>query len=67
MVIKVNPREIAYIVMVFEAYDFIGTPRTIDRRNGIVEILTTPDFVNDVDSVIHALKDEIDSLEILVA
>ena len=62
---KLDPADISYITLVFEAYDFIGVPRTIDRKNGILEALVSPDFVEDARALVKALKSEIGRMEII--
>ena len=65
VIVKVDPSDIAYVVVIFEAYDYIGVPRTIDRKNGIVEVLASPDFARDARALVKALQTEVESLEIV--
>ncbi|MBI4666880.1 MAG: DUF4911 domain-containing protein [Nitrospinae bacterium] len=59
ILIQVNPADIAWVVMVVESHEFLGVPRTIDQSDGIVEILTTGDFVEDALALLESLKGEI--------
>jgi len=65
VIMKLDPANISYVTLVFEAYDFIGVPRTIDRKNGILEALVSPDFVEDARALVKALKKEIGHIEII--
>ncbi|VAX17886.1 hypothetical protein MNBD_NITROSPINAE01-1071 [hydrothermal vent metagenome] len=58
MLIKIRPQEIAYIVTIFEAYDMFGIARTVDQTEGILEILVSPDFVEEAKELIYALQKE---------
>ncbi len=65
VIMKLDPADISYVTLVFEAYDFIGVPRTIDRKNGILEALVSPDFAEDARALVKALKSEIGRMEII--
>ncbi|MBI5816313.1 MAG: DUF4911 domain-containing protein [Nitrospinae bacterium] len=58
MLIKVDPGDIAYLVEVFESHESLGIPRTIDQAEGIVEILASPDYVEEARALLEALKEE---------
>lgn len=62
--IKVNPKEIIYIHGILEAYDHLAIVRTLDNRNGILELLASPSFLEDLRELLNALSMEI-ALEIL--
>jgi len=66
VVLKMNPADIAYVVLIFEAYDYIGVPRTIDKVNGVIEALVAPDFLDDARRIVRALDAEVESLEVLL-
>lgn len=65
IIIKLDPVDISYVTLIFETYDYIGVPRTIDRKNGIVEALVSPDFVEDARALVKALQSEISHMEII--
>ncbi len=58
MLIKIRPEEIAYLVTIFEGYDMFGIARTVDQTEGILEILVSPDFVEEAKQLIYALQKE---------
>ena len=55
---RVNPKDIAHLVVIFESHESIGIPRTIDQADGVVEILTSPDYIEEARALIEALKEE---------
>lgn len=65
VIMKVDPVNISYVALVFEAYDYIGVPRTIDRKNGVIEALVSPDFVEEARKIVKGLQSEIEELEII--
>lgn len=54
------------MVTVFEAWDYIGVARTIDRSEGLVEVLASPDFADEAAAVARALERELDGMEIVI-
>ncbi|MGP0628767.1 DUF4911 domain-containing protein [Nitrospina sp. 32_T5] len=58
-ILEVEPKDIAYIVGIFEACDSLAVVRTLDPRRGHIELMIAPDFESDVASVVDALSKEI--------
>ena len=65
MIIRVNPTDIGFLVMILEAYDSIGVPRTIDQRSGLVEFLVAPDFALDAKDLLTSLCGEISDMRLV--
>jgi hypothetical protein len=63
-ILEVNTSDIAYIVGLFEAYDDFAVVRTIDPARGHIELMMSPDYVDEVAQLVDRLSDEI-SLRIL--
>jgi|TARA_B100001167_G_C16704145_1_gene273162 hypothetical protein len=57
--IEVNKKDIAYIVSIFEGYDHIAVVRTIDPSCGLIELMISPDFLEDTRKLTEALAEEI--------
>ena len=57
--IDVNKKDIAYIVSIFEGYDHIAVVRTIDPSCGLIELMISPDFLEDTRKLTEALAEEI--------
>ena len=57
--IEVNKKDIAYIVSIFEGYDHIAVVRTIDSSCGLIELMISPDFLEDTRKITEALAEEI--------
>ncbi len=56
---KINSRDIAYMKFVLESYEGLGVLRTIDPKNGIVEVMVPPGLERDMEMVLEGLGEEI--------
>ena len=57
--IEVDKKDIAYIVSIFEGYDYLAVVRTIDPARGLIELMISPDFLEDTRKLTKALAKEI--------
>ena len=57
--IEVDKKDIAYIVSIFEGYDHLAVVRTIDPAQGLIELMISPDFLEDTQKLTEALAKEI--------
>ena len=58
-ILEVNKSDIAYIVGLFEAYDDFAVVRTLDPERGHIELMISPDYVDEVAKLVDRLSDEI--------
>ncbi len=58
-ILEVNKSDIAYIVGLFEAYDDFAVVRTLDSARGHIELMISPDYVDEVAKLVDHLSDEI--------
>ena len=58
-ILEVNKSDIAYIVGLFEAYDDFAVVRTLDPERGHVELMISPDYLDEVAQLVERLSDEI--------
>lgn len=58
-ILEVNKSDIAYIVGLFEAYDDFAVVRTLDPERGHIELMISPDYVDEVSKLVERLADEI--------
>ena len=63
-ILEVNKSDIAYIVGLFDAYDEFAVVRTLDPSRGHIELMMSPDYVDEVAKLVERLSEEI-SLRIL--
>ena len=56
--IEVDKKDIAYIVSIFEGYDHLAVVRTIDPAQGLIELMISPDFLEDTRKLTEALAKE---------
>ncbi|HAK37432.1 MAG: DUF4911 domain-containing protein [Nitrospinaceae bacterium] len=57
--LEVDKKEIAYIVSVFEGYDNLAVVRTVDPARSIIELIISPDYLEDTRQLVDALSKEI--------
>ena len=57
--LEVDKKEIAYIVSVFEGYDNLAVVRTVDPAQSIIELMISPDYLEDTRQLIKAIAKEI--------
>ena len=57
--VEVDKKDIAYIVSIFEGYDDMAVVRTIDASCGLIELMISPDFMEDTRRLTEALSKEI--------
>ena len=57
--LEVDKKEIAYIVSVFEGYDNLAVVRTVDPAQSIIELIISPDYLEDTRQLINSLSKEV--------
>ena len=57
--VELDKKDIAYIASLFESYDDFGVVRTLDASKGHIEIMISPDYVEDVRKLLESLASEI--------
>ena len=57
--LEVDKKEIAYIVSVFEGYDNLAIVRTADPARSIIELIISPDYLEDTRQLVNALSKEV--------
>jgi len=66
LVIKCDPEKMNFISMVMNGYDRICLPRTRYGKEGILDLITSPDFIDDLYLILEDLRLNHDpSLEII--
>ncbi len=58
LLFKVEKKDIGLFTSILSAYEGFGILRTVDPKQGIIEILTTIDFEQDVRDLTEALNNE---------
>ena len=57
--IEVDKKDIAYIVSIFDGYENLAVVRTLDSSLGLIELLVSPNYLEDTRKLIGALSKEI--------
>ena len=66
LVVKVNPKYLNFVYMVVDGHGRIGLPRTRNGKEGILDIIASPDFIDDLYLILDDIKKNYDpTLEIL--
>ncbi|MBP2633470.1 MAG: hypothetical protein H6Q70_4098 [Firmicutes bacterium] len=50
--IKINPKDINFFNRIMEGYEYLGMVSTLDKREGIVIVRTTPDTYDEVREIL---------------
>ena len=56
---EVDKKDIAYLTGLFEAYDELAVVRTLDQSRGLIELLISPDYIDDVNRLVDSLQREL--------
>ena len=66
LVVKVNPEKLNFISMVVDGHGRIALPRTRSGKKGILDFLTSPDYIEDLYKILDDIKKNYDpTLEII--
>ena len=57
--IEVDKKDIAYIVSIFDGYESLAVVRTLDASRGLIELLVSPDYLEDTRKLVDALSKEV--------
>lgn len=57
--LEVNKEDIAYIVSIFDAYEDFAVVRTLDQSKGLIELMISPDFIEETQDLLDSLAQEI--------
>jgi len=57
--LEVDKQDIAYVVSIFDAYENFAIVRTLDPSKGLIELLISPDYLDDTRKLLDALAQEI--------
>ena len=56
---RVDPRKIVLVKSMLEGYEGLVVVRTADPKEGVVQLLVSPDFVDEVEHILEDLSDKI--------
>lgn len=52
------------LIFLLEGYEGMAVPRTLDKEQGIIELLIAPDFLPELEALLRDLRDELQIIEI---
>ena len=56
LVIQIPPEEIAFLSFILESYEGVAIARTIDPREGIMELMVAPDYEGELRLILQDLR-----------
>ena len=56
---RVDPKKIVLIKSMLEGYEGLVVVRTADPKEGIVQLLVSPDFLDELEEILADLSDQI--------
>jgi hypothetical protein len=65
LLIQIPPYEIAYLNFVFESYEGVAAVRTVDPREGIVELMVSPHYQDETREILKDLAEEFPIQEVV--
>jgi hypothetical protein len=66
LVIKLNPKYMNFVYMVIDGHGRIGLPRTRNGKEGILDVIASPDCIEELYMILNDIKENYDSsLEII--
>lgn len=64
LLIQIPPEEIAFLSFVLESYEGVAIARTVDPLQGIVELMVSPDYQEEMREILKDLSREFPIKEI---
>lgn len=63
--IQIPPHEIAYLNFVLESYEGVAAVRTVDPHEGIVELMVSPHYQEEIKEILKDLAEEFPIQEVI--
>ena len=58
LLLQIPPQEIAYISFIIESYEGVAVVRTIAPHEGLVELMVSPDYQEEIRKILQDLAQE---------
>jgi hypothetical protein len=58
LLIQIPPEEIAFLSFILESYEGVAIARTVDRLQGILELMVSPDYEEEMREILKDLSRE---------
>jgi hypothetical protein len=65
LLIKIPPAEIAYLTFILESYEGVAIARTVDPLQGLVELMVSPDYQEEITEILKELGQEFPIKEVV--
>ena len=57
--LEVDKKDIAYIVSLFDSYENFAIVRTLDQSKGLIQLMISPDYLEETQNLLDSLAQEI--------
>jgi hypothetical protein len=54
--IQIPPEEIAFLSFILESYEGVAIARTVDPRQGLMELMVSPDYQEEIKEILKDLS-----------
>jgi hypothetical protein len=58
LLIQIPPEEIAFLNFILESYEGVAIARTVDPHEGLVELMVSPDYQEEIKEILKDLGRE---------
>jgi hypothetical protein len=58
LLLQIPPQEIAFLSFILESYEGVAIVRTVDPHQGLVELMVSPDYQEEIKEILKDLAQE---------
>jgi len=58
LLIQIPPEEIAFLSFILESYEGVAIARTVDPNEGLVELMVSPDYQEEIGKILKDLAQQ---------
>jgi len=58
LLLQIPPHEIAFLSFILESYEGVAIARTVDPHKGLVELMVSPDYEEEIGEILKDLAQE---------
>jgi hypothetical protein len=58
LLIQIPPQEIAFLSFILESYEGVAIVRTVDPHKGLIELMVSPDYQQEIREILKDLARE---------
>jgi len=58
LLLQIPPHEIAFLSFILESYEGVAIARTVDPHKGLVELMVSPDYEEEIGEILKDLSQQ---------